>query len=312
MNKRTLKRLFPVGAIGAIVGLAFLLPAGPLAAALANYGYAYSLGGKGTTAPAVGANTAVEDVFVRGTDNGIWHATFDGTMLSTGWVPGGGIVTADPGSVGIGGGKTLVFVRGTDNGAWVASWNGTAFSSWTNLGGILLGGIGAAFQAGSPGKVDIVGVGTDKGVWYRESADGGTTWGGWLQLGGVSTSDPAIVSWAAGRLDVFTRGTDNGIWIRSFNGTSWNNWAALGGIALTGPTAASCTVGNLDIFAVGTDHGMWHLRFASPAWVGGWSPEGNFWTSDPTAVCRPGGGGKVDYYALGSDGAIWQVATSAT
>jgi hypothetical protein len=316
-TRRVLKRLFPGAAIGAVVGLAFALPAGPLAAVLANYGYAYSLGGKATQGPDVGAATASEDVFVVGTDRGVWHASYNGTTLTSGWTPGGGIATSDVGAVGIGGGQSRVFVRGTNNQAWETTWTGSAFTSWTALGGILMDAVDAAYETGSPGNVDIVTVGTDGGAWFRQSLDAGATWAtGWAPLGGILTSDVGIVSWAPGRVDIVGRGTNNAVWIRSSNtsGATWNNWASLGGIATSGPDLASCNTGSLDVLVRGTDNGEWHLGFtggAAGAWSG-WQPEGNSWYSDVGATCRPGGGGILDYFGVGSDQAVWSVATSAS
>ncbi|HKC18092.1 MAG TPA: hypothetical protein VKE27_00535 [Candidatus Dormibacteraeota bacterium] len=312
-NRKVLKRLFPIGVVGAVITLAALLPAGPIAAVLATYGSAYSLGGKATQGPDAAAATASEDVFVVGTDSAVWHAGFNGTTMTSGWTPGGGIATSDVGAVGVGGGVARVFVRGTNDQAWETTWNGSAFSTWTPLGGLLRTAVDPAFEAGSPGKVDLVTVGTDGGAWFRQSLDGGATWPtGWTPLGGVLTADPGIVSWAPGRVDIVGRGTDNGVWIRSSStsGGTFNNWAPLGGIATSGPDAASCRSGSLDIFVRGTDNGEWHLGF-NGTWSG-WKPEGNAWSSDVGAVCRPGGAGIIDYFGVGTDQAVWHQAAGAS
>ncbi len=313
----SLAKLIPAFVVSGVLLAAFLAPvsAGRLPLT-AGYGQAVNGGGLLTSAPDAGAfwpALTPEDIFVRGTDNGVWHDGWNGVTFS-GWIPGGGFLTANPGAAGVAANNTKVFVRGTDNGLWESTWNGSAFSSWTTLGGFLTSGVDAANQAS--GQVDVFVRGTDNGLWWRESVDGGATWPtGWISLGGILTSDPSAVSWAAGRLDVFARGTDNGIWIRSFNGSTWNAWAPLGGpgpsgIATSGPDAASCASGHLDVFARGTDNGYWQLGFSGSTWTG-WKSEGNAWTSDPSAVCRPGTS-IIDIFGRGMTNGLFTFSEPAT
>ncbi|WP_203905869.1 hypothetical protein, partial [Virgisporangium aliadipatigenens] len=53
-------------------------------------------------------------------------------------------------------------------------------------------------------------------------------------LGGISTSPPAAVSWARNRLDVFLTGTDSALYHKCWDGTRWQpsvgGWNPLGGI----------------------------------------------------------------------------------
>ena len=55
------------------------------------------------------------DVFVRGTDNALWHKSFD---TNTGWTGyeqlGAEPIASAPAAVSSGGGRMDVFVRGTD------------------------------------------------------------------------------------------------------------------------------------------------------------------------------------------------------
>jgi hypothetical protein len=86
-SRRALKRLIPGGVISGAILLAFLLPAAPLSALFAGYGYSY--GGVATSAPDSGSSAATEDVFVRGTDNAMWQAHFASGAF-TGWTSRGG------------------------------------------------------------------------------------------------------------------------------------------------------------------------------------------------------------------------------
>jgi hypothetical protein len=55
-------------------------------------------------------------VFVRGTDNALWHKWYSGGWH--GWESLGGVLTSDPDAVSWGSGRIDVFVRGTDNALW--------------------------------------------------------------------------------------------------------------------------------------------------------------------------------------------------
>jgi hypothetical protein len=59
------------------------------------------------------------EVFVRGTDNALWHiwqTTPNGTW--SGWASLGGVLTSDPIVASNADGRLEVFVRGTDNALW--------------------------------------------------------------------------------------------------------------------------------------------------------------------------------------------------
>jgi hypothetical protein len=262
----------------------------------------------GTGVGSGGANG--DDVFVVGSDQGLWHNSWNGTVAG-GWSAGGGIITADPAAQTLSATNTKVFVRGTDNGLWISTWNGASFSSWTSLGGFLTSGPAADLRAGSPGHVDLFVRGTDSGLWHRWSDDGGGTWSNWEALGGGLASNPGAVSWSTSRVDVVVRGMDSGVWIRSWSSsTGWNSWATLGGLATSSPAIASCASGHLDVFVRGTDNGLWQQGFNGSSWTG-WKSLGGYWTSGPSAVCRPGTT-TIDLFARGSDHALWAVSLTGS
>jgi hypothetical protein len=87
-----------------------------------------SLGGVLTSGPdAVSWTTGHHDVFVRGTDNALWHNWFD-THLWRGWHSLGAQFTSDPAANSSGNVETgpfiRVFVRGTDNALWHKAFGG--------------------------------------------------------------------------------------------------------------------------------------------------------------------------------------------
>lgn len=241
-----------------------------------------NVGGIGTSSAAPSASGATRtDVFVRGTDGGLWQRTWSGASWG-GWQPLGGIVTANPAAVSSAANRIDVFVRGTDDGLWQQSWNGTTWTGWTSLGGILTSGAAVASQGA--GTLDVFVRGTDGGLWHKSW--NGSQWTQWQSLGGILTSDPAAVSWGSGRLDVFVRGTDNGLWQISWNGQTWSGWTPLGGWLSSGPAASSCAAGHLDVFVAGSDQAIYQRGF-NGQWSG-WGRIGGYWTSDPGAVCPTG------------------------
>jgi hypothetical protein len=263
-----------------------------------------SLGGVATSAPGAasrGATTA--DVFVRGTDGGMWRDFWNGTMW-TGWAPYGGGLTSGPGAVSWDSNRIDVFVRGTDNQMWHKWWDGTAWRGWEPLGGQLVGGPDVSSRG--PNRLDVFARGTDNQLWHKWFDGAG--WHNWEPLGGVLTSDPTAVSWGVNRIDVFGRGTDNALWHKWFDGVRWSGWERLGGILASAPSVASCTPGHLDVFALGTDMALNQLGF-NGTW-GQWQRLGGQWASDPSAVCPPGTSA-IDVFERGTNSGLWETSVPA-
>ncbi len=139
--------------------------------------------------------------------------------------------------------------------------------------------------------------------WARQVAIPGRKWHGWEDLGGIITSRPQAVSWAANRIDVVARGTDSAVWHRWWDGSAWRGWESLGGFIHGAPAICSWASGRLDIFAVGGDHKLYHKWFQG-GWSG-WESLGGFLTSEPCAVSW--GNNRIDVFARGGDNAMWHL-----
>jgi spore germination protein YaaH len=260
----------------------------------------HSLGGIASYGPGASSwGASRTDVFVRGSDNGLWLDTWNGT----GWGPWsslGGILTSGPSAVSWGANRIDAFARGTDNGLWHAWWDGTRWNGWQSLGGVLTSGPGTASLASA--RLDVFVRGSDNGLWHLwwNPTSG---WSTWQPLGGILTSDPSAVASSSTHLEVFARGTDNGLWRIGWDGaTGWGKWQSLGGILTSRPVATSCASGHLDVFATGTDSAMYRLGF-NGTW-GSWQRLGGVWSSDPGAVC-PTGTTSVNLFDRASDGSVW-------
>jgi len=259
-----------------------------------------SLGGVITSGPdAASWGADRKDVFVRGTDNGLWQRTWNGTSWSP-WVSLGGVLTSSPAAVSWGPNRLDVFVRGTDNALWHKWYDAAGWHNWEWLGGVLTSG--PDVDSWASGQLDVFVRGTDNGLWHRWFDSSG--WHHWEPLGGILTSDPSSVSWGPNRVDVFVRGTDYALWHRWWDTAGWHNWERLGGYIISGPDVASCATGHLDAFAVGGDSALYRLGFTGGGW-GIWQRLGGQWTSDPSAVCLPATN-TVSLFERGPDSAaLW-------
>lgn len=213
------------------------------------------------------------DVFIRGSDNALWHTytvNNDGNWNS--WDGLGGTLASAPAAVSWqDGGRIDVFVKGGDSGLYHKWWDGSRWNGWENLGGILT------------------------------SDPGGVSWG---------PPDRRTGPRPAPRIDLFVRGTDNGVWHKWFDTTAWGGWEGLGGTLSTAPAVSATEVGDLEVFGLGTDvaRSLWHLPFFN-SWLG-WRAEGSsYWTP---SVWGFGVGTvssnilqEVDVMVVTTDGAVW-------
>ena len=239
-----------------------------------------NLGGTATSGPAATTWSAYRtDVFIRGSNNALWHSFWAGSRWSP-WEDLGGVLTSDPAAVAWGPNRIDIFGRGTDNQLWHKFWAG-AWSNWEPLGGVLSSGPGVA--SWGSGRLDVFARGTDNQLWHKLWAGG---WSNWEPLGGVLTSDPAAVSWGSNRIDIFARGTDNGLWHKWWY-SGWTAWESLGGGLTSGPSASSCAAGHLDVFALGTASNTYRIGFNGAAWSA-WGNLAIVGASDPASVCPSG------------------------
>ncbi len=262
-----------------------------------------SLGGALGGKPAVAAwGPGRLDVFVRGTDDALYHQWYAGTW--SGWeylgAPAGGL-GADPAVVSWSQGRLDVFA--TDhNGQLVHRFYDNGWSGWEGLGGVLTSAPTASSWA--PGRLDVFGRGSD-GALYHKWYSGG--WSDWEYLGPGLGGGPAAVSWSYGRIDVFVRGTDAALYHRWYDG-GWSGWEWQQGVLSSNPAEADPAVstwgyGRLDVFVVGTNETVYRKVFD-----GSWGPftsQGPFGVSSSPAAAS-WTAGRVDLFARynGSQGPL--------
>lgn len=99
----------------------------------------------------------------------------------------------------------------------------------------------------------------------KSSANKGKSWGNWVNLGGVLTSDPTAVSLYRNELDVFVRGTDKKLWSRNWNGKIWTDWYSLEGVLKSGPAAVKRNK-KIDVVAYGIEGELWRKTYTGFYW----------------------------------------------
>jgi len=161
------------------------------------------------------------DLFVRASDNALWHNWYQSGWHS--WESLGGTLASAPSAASWGYGHLDVFVRDTTNGIshkWYSPYYG--WSAWASIGMAQSGTTTypaytapAAVTSGY-GHVFVFYADTSGHIEYK-SFDLSTGWAagnsGWTYMGGSTSYAPAVASWSQGRLDVFeTANVDNRVY----------------------------------------------------------------------------------------------------
>jgi hypothetical protein len=255
-------------------------------------------------------------VFVRGTDNNIyhrWQITRNGDWSgweSVGAPPGG--ATSGPDAALNDPGGLVVFARGGDNAVWHA-WQEHPdgdWSGWASLEGVATSDPGAVLQ--TAGRLVVFVRGTDNNIYHRWQTTRNGDWSGWESVGappGGATSGPDAALNEPGGLVVFARGADNAVWHAWQGGPDgdWSGWASLEGVATSDPGAVLQTGGRLVVFVRGTDNNIYHRWQTTrngdwSGWESIGAPPGGATSGPDAALNDPGA---LVVFARASDNAMW-------
>lgn len=248
-------------------------------------------------------------VFMRGADGQeVKYRQVNGLAWGN-WISLGGIATSDPSAVSWEPYHMAVFIRGMDSQTIkYRTTVGYTWGNWNSIGYPEEGIGGPDACSMGVGQATVFVTVTNGPVWYRATADGGSTWAAWTSLGGTTTSDPTGVSWGPNHRMVFVRAAD-GQEIKYRNGgvgpSSWGNWVSIGhptGGATSAPDALSTTDGQVSVFVRGGDNALWYKSTYDSGAT--WTP----WTSlDGTLTSAPGAASYANNrraaFSRGSDGA---------
>jgi hypothetical protein len=152
------------------------------------------------------------DVFVRGTDNAIWHAWWDGTRWNT-WESLGPTIVSNPTAVSWAPGRIDLFGIGADGNVWHKYYGGT-WGNWVSEIGAPPPGIAAgsspAVSSWGTNRLDVFVRGNDNAIWHAWWD--GTQWYSWQSLGATIVSSPAAVAAGPNLIDLFGVGTNGNVW----------------------------------------------------------------------------------------------------
>jgi hypothetical protein len=102
------------------------------------------------------------DVFVRGTDNGLWQTTWNGATWT--WSFLSGVLSSGPDAASCAAGHVDVFVLGTDGGLWQRHFDGTVWGPWQSLRGRWTSDPGAVCPTGTS-SASVFERGPDNAIW---------------------------------------------------------------------------------------------------------------------------------------------------
>jgi hypothetical protein len=153
------------------------------------------------------------DVFVRGKDDAIWDAYWDGTRWNA-WQSLGPDIVSNPAAVANGPNPIDLFGIGTDGNVWHKYYTSGTWSNWASEIGAPPPGIapGSSPSAATWGgnRLDVFVRGNDDAIWH--SWWDGVSWSAWQSLGPTIISDPTAVGAGPNIFDLFGIGTDGNVW----------------------------------------------------------------------------------------------------
>ena len=158
------------------------------------------------------------DVFVRGTDNAVWHRARQGGSWGA-WESLGGSITSSPAAVWQSSDRLDLVARGYDQALWHRVYSGGAWGAWQRVGGELASA--PAILSAASGSLEVLALNA-AGEALHLAYTGGA-WGSWESLGGELTSAPAA-AWLEGTTRyLLARGPDNGLWQTMSTGGPWGS-----------------------------------------------------------------------------------------
>ncbi|HEX8411855.1 MAG TPA: hypothetical protein VF883_23605 [Thermoanaerobaculia bacterium] len=210
----------------------------------------------------VGASS-VSNTFVRGGDTRLWHRNASGAFTQTPYNVIGVAAAVENAVTSLD-----VFYRDSANRLQYAS---LGSGGWTNQQLLLPGGAPAVAIAdpaavGSPGRFDVVAVGTNYQLYHWTSTGSGVT----VQnvTGSAFVRGAPSMLARAGGLDVFYRGDARATYHARWNGSSWTT-THLGGLMQDFPSGAVTPDGTLRVFLRGMSGQLWQafLPPGSSTWT---------------------------------------------
>jgi hypothetical protein len=201
-------------------------------------------------------------VFVRGTNGAIYtkSSTDGGATWSTNWgnIGGQALDGTGPAASRWGSDGYAIFVTGTNHQVYLKSWTSTGgWVDWRSIGGYVTSSPGAA--RGDALHVEVLARGSNGNCYLTSTGNGGTTWTGWMNFGGVllAGTGPGII-WVT----AFVTGTNHQLYWYVIS----SSWTPLGGYLTSGPGVAQRSSTAWDVFVRGKDGSIYWMAFFDNDW----------------------------------------------
>jgi len=238
-------------------------------------------------------------------------------------------------------GRVDVFARATSSTLWQAYFSGTGNSAWTwyrtddgpNPAPVTLASPPAYVRDPISGRQDVFAAGSDGALWQAYWSGAGATRWYWYKVTDGTLDGPSIAGAASvirnpltGRIDVFVRGQDGGLYQAYWSGagaTRWYWFKLTNGsnpapVTLGSAPAATYdpNTGRMDVFFRSSTNVLWqaHYPAGSTRWY--WYEVTDGANVAPAvrstpAVARDPATGRIDVFARGASGQLWQAHFSA-
>lgn len=217
-------------------------------------------------------------------------------------------------------GTLQVFARGTDRKYYVTTMTSVnEWSDWESPFGEITFSSPPVPVITSSGSCQVFGINTaTHTVWYSESTpitSDALTFSNFADLGGESTSPPAVLVDAEALVHVFIRGNNRALWHLAEtyshpDAKKWGEWECLGGVMASSPKVPVTLNGvNLvEVYGRAADKALWHRpqvssqETAAVEWDA-WQSLGGVLASGPAVALNDDGMG--DVFARATDKAIY-------
>lgn len=261
-------------------------------------------------------------VFALSEDSVVWHKFQKENGGWSTWRP-----LADRKKMGSGpkavrhtNGTLQVFARGTDRKFYVTTMTSiNEWSDWESPFGDITFSSPPVPIITSSGSCMVFGIKANAhSVWYSESTpitSDSLTFSDFAELGGDSTSPPAVLVDAESLVHVFIRGNNRALWHLAQNYTHpgqkvWGEWECLGGVMASSPRVPVTLNGvNLvEVYGRAADKALWFRGEVSSQNTGvvewdSWKSLGGVLASGPAVALNDDGMG--DVFARATDKAIY-------
>ena len=250
-----------------------------------------------------------QDVFVRASDNAVYHQTWTRSGGRGGWESLGGTTYDDVVALSLQAGHLEVFARAT-GGELCHKWSDNAGVTWSpwELAGMKIHGIPAVTSWG-PDRQDVFVRGEDDAMYHQSwTRSGGRS--AWEPLGGTTYDNLAALTLQPNHLEIFHRGLDGTLYHRWTDnaGTTWSPWESLTIKILGVPSVVSWGPDRQDVFVRGTDDAIYHQVWARSTGRTGWTSVGDAQTKTKFAPqALTWGEGRLDVFHLGLDGNFYHL-----